>query len=226
MQNRLAGGISRFIRLSAGLPAVSPKSSARYREPDAAGPAPRATRASGRPWDRTASFRSHLTARGALLGMFTLFLVTTLIASWRGLDVLAGLGYCAGCIAAPVYARREAQLAVVLSTPAVFLLAEIITQALTAQGSSGHSSALSVLEGTALTLADTAPWLFAGTAACVVMALTRGLPYCIRELRASPGGMMGLRAASSLRASDDLTGAAAGRAEARPNEQQTPHPLD
>ena len=227
MAARLTGGISRLIRLSAGLPAVSQKSSARSLAADPAARQPGSERADGRPRGRTASFRSHVTARGALLGLFVLFLLICLVAAWREIDVLAGLGYCAGCVAAPVYARRDAQLAVVLSTPAVFLLAEIITQVLTAQGSSGHSSALSVLEGTALTLADTAPWLFAGTAACVLIALTRGLPHCVRELRESPGGMTGLRAARGragpAAAASTPTGPSGHR---RAHDHQAPQPFD
>ncbi len=84
---------------------------------------------------------------------------------------------------APVYARRDALLHIVISVPVIFLLAEIATQAMTAQGSSGHGSTLSVLEGTLLALADVAPWLFAGTAVCVIVAMMRGLPQCIRDLR-------------------------------------------
>jgi hypothetical protein len=174
------------------------------REPDmvwqpAAAWRPRPARARTGPGQARASFRSHLTARGALLGMFVLVLVACLLAAWREVDVLAGLGYCAGCVLTPVYARREAQLRIVLSAPAVFLLADVITQALTAQGNTSHGSVLSVLEGTGLTLADAAPWLFAGTAACVVVAATRGLPQCVRDLRAGPAGAARLRAGAGAR---------------------------
>ena len=97
-----------------------------------------------------------------------------------------------------MYARRDAQLHIVISAPFVFLLAEIATQALTAQGSSSRGSAMSVVEGTFLTLADVAPWLFAGTAICVGVAMTRGLPQCVRDLRA---GLRGEVRATSLRRS-------------------------
>ncbi len=169
------------------------------REPDmvwqpAAAWRPRPARARTGAESARASFRSHLTARGALLGMFVLVLAACLLAAWREVDVLAGLGYCAACVLTPVYARREAQLRIVLSAPAVFLLADVITQAVTAQGNTSHGSVLSVLEGTGLTLADAAPWLFAGTAACVAVAMTRGLPQCVRDLRAGPAGAARLRA--------------------------------
>jgi hypothetical protein len=140
-----------------------------------------------------------VTARGALAGMFVLCLVACLLGAWQGHDVLAGLGFCLTGVLAPVYGRREAQLAVVLSAPVIFLLAELVTQVLTAQGSSGHSSVLSVLEGTVLTLADVAPWLFAGTLACVTIAMARGLPDCVRRLRAEQGGLSGFRGSGLAR---------------------------
>jgi hypothetical protein len=115
--------------------------------------------------------------------MLAVCLVTCLLAAWRQLDVLAGLGFCAGCVLAPVYARRAAQLRVAVSAPVIFLLAEIAAQSVTAPGSSGHSSGVLVLEGTVLALADVAPWLFAGTAMCFVIAMFRGLPQCVRDLR-------------------------------------------
>ncbi len=140
---------------------------------------------------RTAPFRSRVTARGALLGLFAICLLACLLAAWRQLDVLAGAGFMAGCVLAPVYARREAMLHVMISVPAIFLLAEIVTQSLTAQGSSSHGSVLSVLEGTFLTLADVAPWLLAGTAVCTGIAMFRGLPQCVRELQADLRGDAG-----------------------------------
>jgi hypothetical protein len=136
----------------------------------------------------TASFRSHVTTRGALLGMFAICLAACLLGAWLHADVVAGLGFIGAAILAPVYARREALLYVVISAPVVFLLAEIIAQVATAQGSSSRGTAISVLEGTLLTLADVAPWLLAGTATCVIAAMVRGLPHCVRDLRAGLRG--------------------------------------
>ncbi len=133
---------------------------------------------------RTSPVRTYVTVRGALVALFALCLVTCLIAAWRQFDVLAGLGYFAGCLAAPVCVRREAQLQIVIAPPVVFLLAVLLTQVLTAQGSSSHGSMLSVVEGTFLMLAGTAPWLFAGAAGCIAVAMFRGLPGCVREFRA------------------------------------------
>jgi len=132
------------------------------------------------------ALRGRFTAGATLLGMLLLCLVTCLVAGWRQVDVLAGLGFCAGCVLAPVYARRAAQLRVAISAPVVFLVAEIVAQALTAPVSPGHGAVLAVVEGTLLALADAAPWLFAGTAVCIVIAMFRGLPQCVRDLRTGP----------------------------------------
>ncbi len=135
-----------------------------------------------------ASFRSHVTKRGALLGMFAVCLVACLLAAWLHADAVAGVGFVVTGILAPVYARQNALLHIVISAPVIFLLAEIITQLITAPGTSGRNSVISVLEGTFLTLADVAPWLFAGTIVCIGIAMTRGLPQCVRDLRAGLRG--------------------------------------
>jgi hypothetical protein len=128
------------------------------------------------------------------LVLVLLCLVTCLVAAWRQVDVVAGLGYCISCVLAPVAARRGAQLKVAVSAPVVFLVAEVIAQSLTAPGSSGHGMVLAVLEGTLLALAGVAPWLFAGTAVCIVIAMFRGLPQCVRDLRTRPAARSAGRA--------------------------------
>jgi hypothetical protein len=138
--------------------------------------------------------RDGLTSGGALLVLALLCLVTCLLAAWRQADVVAGLGYCIGCVLAPVAGRRGAQLKVAVSAPVVFLIAEIIAQSLTAPGNSGHGTVLAVLEGTLLALADAAPWLYAGTAICIIIAMFRGLPQCVRDLRTRPAARSAGRA--------------------------------
>jgi Domain of unknown function (DUF6542) len=127
--------------------------------------------------------RPHVTARGAIVAMFGLFLVSDLIAAWSGLEVIAGLGFVASCLLAPYLVRRHALLRVVAAPPAVFLAALLIEQVLTAQGTSRHGKVLSVFEGTLLTLAALAPWLLAGTALGAVAAIPRGIMECLSELR-------------------------------------------
>jgi hypothetical protein len=137
--------------------------------------------------------RVRVTARGALAGMFAVCFASSLLAYLLHLEVLVGLGFCAACVLAPAYAVRPALLEVVTAPPVTFLLAVVVVQGLTAQGDSSHASMLSVLEGTLLTLAAIAPWLFVGTVLCVVIAMRRGLPDCVRDLRASLRGDAAVR---------------------------------
>ncbi len=126
--------------------------------------------------------RAYVTARGAVVGMSVLFFACNLIDGWTGMAILAGLGYVAGCVLAPYFVRQVALPLVVAAPPAIFLSGLIVAQVLTAQGSGRHGQALSVLEGTLLTLAALAPWLLAGTALGVCVAIPRGLVRCVREV--------------------------------------------
>jgi hypothetical protein len=116
--------------------------------------------------------------------MLGLFLVSELVADWFGLAVIGGLGFVAGCLLGPYFVRRHALLQVVAAPPAVFLVALLLVQALTAQGTSRHGKVMSVAEGTLLTLAALAPWLLAGTALGALVAIPRGLVQRVRDLRA------------------------------------------
>jgi hypothetical protein len=127
--------------------------------------------------------RSHMTARGAMVAMFGLFLAADLTASWTGHEVPAGLGFLAACILGPSLVRKHALLQVLAASPAIFLVALVITQIATAQGTGKHGKILSVLEGTVLVLAALAPWLLSGTAIGVAVALPRGLVQCTRDLK-------------------------------------------
>jgi hypothetical protein len=80
----------------------------------------------------------------------------------------------------------------VIAVPAVFATAEVLAQFATQSGGR-HGLALPVAGGTLLTLAAVAPWLFAGTAVVVTIALFRGLPRCVRELRANLSGRAPVR---------------------------------
>jgi hypothetical protein len=125
-----------------------------------------------------------VTVRGAMVAMFGVFLLCSLVAGWLNFGVLTGLGYVASCLLAPFLVRRHAQLHVVVAPPAIFMAVVVVTQVLTAQGTSRHGRILSVLEGTVLTLAAVAPWLFAGTLLGVWASARRGLRQCTRELLA------------------------------------------
>lgn len=125
--------------------------------------------------------------------MFVLFFLGLLISDGLSWMWLAGATFVAGSAGAARYANSRDLLAVAVSPPLLFVCALVLARAATA---SGHLLA-SVAEGTLLTLASVAPWLFAGVAANLVICLLRGLPACIgdlrRDLRGAAGGFAGRR---------------------------------
>jgi hypothetical protein len=139
--------------------------------------------------DRSQDHRppARMTGRGAVLAMFALFFTGAAIADLLHLGVLAGLSFLAGCVLAVRFARRSALLIVVVSPPLIFLIAVACAESISSSPT-GHSRVLSAAEGTILTLAAAAPWLFGGEALGLVLALFRGLPQCVRDLRAGLRG--------------------------------------
>jgi hypothetical protein len=127
--------------------------------------------------------QARMTGRGAILAMFAVFFAGTAVADVTHIDFFVGFCLVAGCTLAAKFARRSALLAVVVSPPLIFLAAVICAEALTSSSATGHSGFVAVTEGTFLTLAAAAPWLFAGVAAALIIALFRGLPQSLRELR-------------------------------------------
>ncbi len=131
---------------------------------------------------------TRLTARGAVVAMFWLFLIGTLAAAWLHLGVLTGLSFVAGGGLAARYTRRDGLLAVVASPPLIFMIALIITEALTTHAAGMRRSVESIGEGIILTLAGVAPWLFAGVILGLAIAMARGLRQCLRDLAADLRG--------------------------------------
>jgi hypothetical protein len=140
--------------------------------------------AAGGPRPGRGRSRARLTGRGAVLVMLAVFLVVDLIAAGVHSTFLNGFGYAAGCLLAVAYARREALLVVATTPPAIFLAALLAVKLMTAGGDTVVAGA----EGTLLTLAATAPWLFGVTVAYLAAATVRGLPRCIRDLRTALAG--------------------------------------
>lgn len=128
-----------------------------------------------------------LTVRGCVVLMLLVFLVSDLLGNKLGWGWLDGLGYGAGCLLAVAYARREALLLVATAPPALFLIALVIVELVTATG----STLLATAEGTLLALATCAPWLFVMTVAGLALAIRRGLLQCIRDLKGELGGQAG-----------------------------------
>ncbi len=112
--------------------------------------------------------------------MFSVFFPGILTAGWLHLAALTGLSFVAGCVLAASYTKRAHLLPVVTTPPMIFMIALICAKAVSATGNTMVSTA----EGSLLTLSAVAPWLFIGTMAAIVIALFRGLPRRISELRA------------------------------------------
>jgi len=133
--------------------------------------------------DQTARARSRITARGAALVMLGAFLAGDLLAGWLGLSILTGLTFVAGCLLAAVCTQRHDLLFMVTTPPVIFLVAVVCAETLTSPGSTFASSAGAVAAGTVLTLSAAAPWLFGGVLLCLIIAMVRGLPQCVRDLQ-------------------------------------------
>jgi len=82
-------------------------------------------------------------------------------------------------VAAAWYTKPRDLLTAVVSPPLLFFCTLICVKALTAKG----SMVISTVEGTALTLANVAPWLFAGVVVYLIVAWVRGLPQSVAGLR-------------------------------------------
>jgi hypothetical protein len=126
--------------------------------------------------------------------MFAVFFAGTIAAGWLHADLLGGLSFAAGCAVAAWYTRRDAMLTVVVTPPLIFMAALVIAELLTSPGDTAHHKLTSAAEGTILTLAAVAPWLFAGVILGLVIAMFRGLPQCVRDLRTDLRADFGLRA--------------------------------
>ena len=120
-----------------------------------------------------------LTGRGAIAGMLVVFFIGVLAASWLHWSLLAAGSFVAGSAAAAWYTKRRDLLTVAVSPPLLFFVVVICVKALTAAG----NTLLSTVEGTALTLANMAPWLFIGVVLSLAIAWFRGLPHCVAALR-------------------------------------------
>jgi len=140
-----------------------------------------------------------MTARGAVLAMFALFFLGMLAAGSLHLGVLTGLSFVAGSALAARYTRREGLLAVVVTPPLIFLVALVAFEAFTSHADTTKHALASAAEGTIFTLAAVAPWLFCGVLVGVVIALFRGLPQCVSDLRTELHGDFGLRQPSAPR---------------------------
>jgi hypothetical protein len=133
-----------------------------------------------------------MNARAAVVVMFSIFLLTYLSADWLHVVALTGFGFAAGSAAAAGRTRRKHLLLVTTTPPALFLAAVIAGELITMHLDHVAATPGLVLADVFLTLSAAAPWLFGGVAVAVVIAMVRGLPQCVRELRAQlRAGVMG-----------------------------------
>jgi hypothetical protein len=125
--------------------------------------------------------------------MFVVFLAGILASGWLQLPVLTGVSFLAGSAAAAWFTHRRGLLMIAATPPLTFLVAVLGDQVFTAPGGTLKAMVESVAAGTFLTLAGAAPWLFAGVVGAFAIAIVRGLPQCVRDLRSQLRGDDGQR---------------------------------
>jgi len=122
--------------------------------------------------------------RAAVAVMFAVFLLSDLVAGSLRVAGLTGFGFAAGSAAAAGCVRRRDLLIVVTTPPILFLAAMTCAELISAHLNHVAGSAGLVIAGVFLTLTGSTPWLFGGLAGAFVIATVRGLPRCLRDLRA------------------------------------------
>jgi hypothetical protein len=127
-------------------------------------------------------------ARTAVVAMFIIFLLANLGAGGLHMVALTGFGFAAGSAAAAGRTRPQELLVVATSPPAIFLAAVTAGELITLHLDHVAASPGLVLADIFLTLSTAAPWLFGGLAGALVIATVRGLPQCVRDLRAQLAG--------------------------------------
>ncbi|GAA3723076.1 hypothetical protein HDA32_000751 [Spinactinospora alkalitolerans] len=142
--------------------------------------APRSRSGSAPRAARTARAPLRLTGRGAIVGIVLVSFGAALLAQALGTPVADGAGFLAACVLAALLVRRSDLLSLVVSPPLAYFAAALAAELVLTMGSDELGRGVAIGMGTRL--AEVAPWLFAGTAAVLVVCLVRGLPSNIREL--------------------------------------------
>jgi hypothetical protein len=146
-----------------------------------------------------------LTGRGGIVVIFVLSLFGALAGAVLPLGPVPGILFAGGCVTAAFMTRREDLLTLVVTPPLVFLVVTVVSRFLSALGD--QHVVQSALAGVLLALASGAPWLFLGTLLTVGVALTRGLPAAVQDLRdrlAAAPGEEGSRRAPRQAPTDEL----------------------
>jgi hypothetical protein len=143
-----------------------------------------------------------LTARGAVVLAVAVFTLGVLLAGWLGQPAVAGVFFLAGGAAAACWVRKADLLLAAVSPPTLLCIVLVVVSAVTGSG----GLAVSAAEGTALTLAGAAPWLFAGTALTLIIAAARSLRGPAWPMRQHPSSLAVPAAARRVDAADGRAG--------------------
>lgn len=138
-----------------------------------------------------------LTGRGGAVVVFACTLLGALLGGLLGIRPAQSFCFVVGCLLAVLTTRRTDLLTLVVSPPLLFFLVCLLS-ALT--GSIGEKSfLLSVVVTVAAKLTSSVPWLFLGAVLVVLIAVPRGLPANLRDLRARVAADNPFRGRASLR---------------------------
>ncbi|GLW07412.1 hypothetical protein Misp01_25420 [Microtetraspora sp. NBRC 13810] len=148
-------------------------------EPPAVRDGQRGTGGRGRKPDQ--GIRVKVTARGAIAVVLASSLVGHLLSGLVGASYVAGLTFVAGCLLAVCLVNPRDLLSLVVTPPLVFFVATLAVEAVRAVGAESMLQALGL--GLFTAMSGGAPWLFAGTALVLGVALRRGLRSNVRALR-------------------------------------------
>jgi len=118
-----------------------------------------------------------LTGRGAILALLVLSFLGLIVSDGLGWGIFANGTFVVTCILMACYVKPSDLLPVTVCPPLAFFVACVCEKLITSSG--GTAAA----EGTLVTLATSAPWLFLGTALTILIGLRRGLLGNIRDLR-------------------------------------------
>lgn len=138
-----------------------------------------------------------LTGRGGAVVVFACTLLGAVLGGLFALRSAQGLLFVVGCLLAVLATRRTDLLTLVVSPPLLFFLVSLLSAVTGAIGE--KSFLLSTVVTVAAKLTSSVPWLFLGAVLVVLIAVPRGLPANLRELRARVAADNPFRGRASLR---------------------------
>jgi hypothetical protein len=109
-----------------------------------------------------------LTSRGAAVTLFAACSLGLLAATRTGWSAVADVIFVTACFVVACCTRVSGLRGLVVCPPLAFFAGIVLAQVLTA------ADGFSAVEGILVTLGDSAPWLFLGTALTAAIALCRG----------------------------------------------------